>query len=209
MRPMKTEQEARSILLDDWNKNSNGIGIYVASYFTLSEAFIEEFADRLNWEYVSKRQTLSEPFMEKWADKIGWYWVSSYQILSESFIEKWADKLVWEFICASQILSEPFIEKWAHKVNWDVISTDQELSEDFIIKHKDKINFQNLVFNKKVNISYKIHLVSPDKISLKRVKFKPEEIEALIKKKKISLKKLLQSVNSSTLNGITRTVLKI
>jgi hypothetical protein len=66
-----------------------------------------------------------------------------------------------------------------------------------------------LTYNKQVNISYKIYLVSPDKISLKHVKFKPEEIEALIKKKKLSLKKFLQSVNSSTLNGIARTVLKI
>lgn len=209
MKAMKTEQEARNILLDDWNKNSSGIGIYVASAFTLSEAFIEEFADRLNWEYVSKRQILSEPFMEKWAHKIGWYWVSSYQILSEPFIEKWADKLVWDFICSSQTLSEPFIEKWAHKVDWAVISTHQKLSEDFIIKHKDKIKFEYLTYNKQVNISYKIHLASPNEISLKRVKFKPEEIEALIKKKKISLKKILASVNSSTLNGITRTVLKI
>ncbi len=207
MKAMKTEEEARDFLLK--KKVADNLGIYLASYFTLSEAFIEEFADKLNWEYVSKNQKLSEPFIEKWADKINWYWISSYQTLSESFIEKWADKLTWDFICGRQKLSESFIEKWSNKVNWGLISCHQKLSEDFIIKHKDKINFKYLTYDKRKNISYKIYLASSGEINIKSVKFTPEEVEALLKKKKLSLKKVLGSVRNSTLNGLARTILKI
>ena len=36
----------------------------------MSEEFIEEFANRVNWYYVSTNQELSEEFIKKHADKL-------------------------------------------------------------------------------------------------------------------------------------------
>lgn len=36
----------------------------------LSEAFIEEFQNEVDWDYISEYQVLSEDFMRKFKDKI-------------------------------------------------------------------------------------------------------------------------------------------
>ena len=79
---------------------------------------IEEFKDKVNWDYISYYQNLSEEFIEKFKDKVDWYYISCNQNLSEEFIEKFKDKVDWYYISCYQNLSEEFIEKF--KVNADV-----------------------------------------------------------------------------------------
>ena len=105
----------------------------------LSEEFIERNQDVINWDNVSKHQILSEPFIEKYKDSVNWTYISIYQKLSEEFIEKFQDKVDWGYISTYQKLSEEFIEKYKDKVDWDYISTYQTLSEKFIEKYKDKV----------------------------------------------------------------------
>jgi len=84
-------------------------------YQPLSEDFMRENADELNWKNISQFQSLSESFMREFINRIDGTLISQYQILSESFIEEFQDKLYWPNIFSYQILSEPFIKKFKDK----------------------------------------------------------------------------------------------
>ena len=105
----------------------------------LSETFIDEFANYLDWVYISKYKTLSEDFIMKYKDKINWSCISRYQKLSENFIREFQNEVYWSFISQYQILSENFIREFKEKVVWETISIYQKLSEDFIREFKNEV----------------------------------------------------------------------
>ncbi len=114
---------------------------------------IQQFHDKVDWEWISKYQKLSEEFIEKFQDKVEWEWISQYQKLSEQFIEKFQDKVDWDCISINQKLSEEFIEKFQDKIDWFWISQYQNLSEQFIEKFQDKIDWYCISKNPKIKIS--------------------------------------------------------
>ena len=54
----------------------------------LTEDFIREFKDKVNWCYISYYQKLSEDFIREFKNKVNWIWISKYQKLSENFIRE-------------------------------------------------------------------------------------------------------------------------
>ena len=52
----------------------------------LTEDFIREFQDKVDWEYISIYQNLSEDFIKEFQNKVNWRIISKYQKLSEDFI---------------------------------------------------------------------------------------------------------------------------
>ena len=113
---------------------------WISKCQTVSEDFIREFADRVNWCWISRCQKLSEGFIREFADRVNWDWISKCQNLSEDFIREFADRVDWDWISGYQSLSEGFIREFADRVNWYWISKCQKLSESFIKEFKDKIN---------------------------------------------------------------------
>ena len=111
----------------------------ISTYQLLSEDFIREFADRVDWDTISVYQHLSEDFIREFKDKVDWFYISEYQHLSEDFIREFKDRVHWGCISNYQNLSESFIREFADKVNWYWISHYQRLSEDFIREFKDKV----------------------------------------------------------------------
>ena len=107
----------------------------------LTEDFIREFADRVDWEWISQYQHLSEGFIREFADRVYWYWISKYKHLSEDFIREFADELDWVGISLYQRLSEDFIRENKCRVNWHCVSIFQHLSENFIREFKDEVNW--------------------------------------------------------------------
>ena len=132
--------------LDDVNWNQ-------LSYCKLTEPFIREFQNKVDWESISWCQTLSEEFIREFKDEVYWAPISETQKLSESFIREFADMVSWEYISQHQILSEEFIREFADKVDWTGISIYQTLSEDFIREFQDNVNwdyiFENQTLSKK------------------------------------------------------------
>ena len=59
----------------------------VSYYQSLSEKFMEKFADKLNWNYISQKQVMSREFMIKHFDKINTTWAKQYQ-------KNWDDEIV-------------------------------------------------------------------------------------------------------------------
>jgi hypothetical protein len=110
----------------------------ISQYQKLSEEFIKEFQDKVNWESVSIYQKLSEEFIKEFQDKVNWESVSIYQKLSEEFIKEFQDKVDWYFVSANQKLSEEFIKEFQDKVNWESVSRYQRLS----VRFRRKFNLQ-------------------------------------------------------------------
>lgn len=59
----------------------------------LTEAFISQHEDILDWEEISKTQTLNDDMVDKYSSYLDWDSMSKYQILSEYVIGKYSTKL--------------------------------------------------------------------------------------------------------------------
>ena len=54
----------------------------------LTEEYIREFQDKVDWKSISWRQKLSEEFIREFQDKVYWKYISCDQKLSEEFIKE-------------------------------------------------------------------------------------------------------------------------
>ena len=82
----------------------------LSKYPNLTDKFIEEHADWLDWTFIYTYQDLTEEFIEKWKDYIDWEAISSYQKLGDKFILKYKDKLDWWLLTKNQKIA-PYIRK--------------------------------------------------------------------------------------------------
>jgi len=110
----------------------NDVNFNDISYQKLSEDFIREFKDKLNWYRISRYQKLSEDFIREFKNKVNWCEISACQKLSPKFITEFKNEVDWAEISTYQKLSENFIFRFRNYVDWDCISQYQILSEDFI-----------------------------------------------------------------------------
>ena len=61
--------------------------------------------DEVNWSNISRHKKLSEEFIREFQDKINWYFISSrYQKLSEEFIREFQSSIYWGSISNYQKL---------------------------------------------------------------------------------------------------------
>jgi len=67
----------------------------ISIYGKLSENFIREFKNKLNWYYISIYQTLSENFIREMQDKVSWPLLASFHKnnMSKQFILEFQNKL--------------------------------------------------------------------------------------------------------------------
>ena len=63
------------------------------SQMALSDDFIRDFKDRLNWGWISTTLPLNENFIEEFQGFIDWEVVSQYETLSEEFIREFQDEV--------------------------------------------------------------------------------------------------------------------
>ena len=106
----------------------------------MSEDFVNEHVDEVNWYYISEYQKLSEDFIDKYIDKVNWGNISMYQKLSEDFINEHVDEVDWYYISEYQKLSEDFINKHTDKIYWNYISKYQVITPEFADKYNININ---------------------------------------------------------------------
>lgn len=117
----------------------------------LTEDYIKENCNILDWEYISRYAKLSEPFIREFIDRVDWNQISLCQKLSEKFMRDYTDKLVWLWIPITQELSEGFIRDFADRLNWKDISQYQKLSKEFIIEFKQRLEKEYLLKNKYIS----------------------------------------------------------
>ena len=61
----------------------------------LTEDFIREYQDSVDWTLISTHQKLSEPFIREFKDKLGWWCISRFQTLSEDFMKEFCNEIFW------------------------------------------------------------------------------------------------------------------
>jgi len=129
-------------LEDDSNFNAREIN-KILSYFSVSEDFINEFRDQIDWEHLILTQTLSEDFIENNLDKIEIQLLFSFHTLSEDFLLTYAsEERLWTILSLKQKLSQEFIERNADKVDWSALSYNASLKnvkDETLLKHKSKL----------------------------------------------------------------------
>ena len=116
----ETTSETIKNHLSFFEKYDNFFFILSYSNIKLSESFMLEFSDKLNWNYLSFYQNLSESFVEKHIDKVNFENYIIKHIVSENFIEKHINMLTdacWNIISKFYPLSQSFKEKYADKLN--------------------------------------------------------------------------------------------
>ena len=96
----------------DWNNQS----FYVKN--KLSEDFIREFKDKVNWKYISEYQKLSEKFIREFKWKVDWICISKKQRLSERFIREFKNRVDWDMIFEYQKLSKEFKEEFKKELTF-------------------------------------------------------------------------------------------
>jgi len=112
----------------------------------LSETFITNISinlDKKHWKSISKYQTLSEDFIRKYRNNIDWYYVSKYQKLSDKFVIEFREKLNCVKVLKHQRIS-PYVIKsfnFLEYYEWKCISKYQKLTSDFIIEFYEKLHW--------------------------------------------------------------------
>ncbi len=64
-------------------------------YQKLSENFIREFQDKVNWYNISIIKNYQKISSIEFKDKVNWNDISKYQKLSENFIREFQNKVNW------------------------------------------------------------------------------------------------------------------
>lgn len=110
--------------------------------FEITNQWITEHWNHINWHELSKSPYFSEELIDKYLYFVDWQEVSCRTDLSEQFLDKWKDRIDWENYLTynSPELSSEFI--FSHNINWNLISYHaSRLSETFIREYKDYINW--------------------------------------------------------------------
>ena len=113
---------------------------------TLNENFIRELikdgtlTEEVIKESLSCFHPLSERFMSEFADKLEWIYISSAQKMSEEFMNRWEYKLDFQFLPQYRPLSNEFIERYENRWNWLTIAEKQKNIAGYLIeRHKDEM----------------------------------------------------------------------
>lgn len=109
----------------------------------LTEQFIEENKDDLNWKHIVKWIDLSEPFIEKFADRLTWDYILLYQtqITDEFILKHKNDFKHWDYLGVYRETSIDLAYKILDKINWPAYSAEGKMSEDFMREFKDKLDW--------------------------------------------------------------------
>ena len=76
------------------------------SYYTTNSAIV--------WETISKDYELDDDFIREFADKLDWFWLSCKQKLSKDIAREFSDRIVWRIFNNWENRKEFREIKWNH-----------------------------------------------------------------------------------------------
>jgi hypothetical protein len=152
----------------------------ISHTYDLTEEFLDEHFDKINWriacenqqlplsflrkhindlempwELISRHQKITEEIANEFVDVLIWKEISMYQIdliknCSDDFLRMHKNRLDWGYISAIRDMTEDAIEEFSKYVHWTLISWEQNISVEFFIKHIDKLDMYFLSMNVKL-----------------------------------------------------------
>ncbi len=118
----------------------------------VSDEMIQSIISAKAWSEISGNFGLTEEMLERYADKLNWNEVSKNSEIhwTVKLIEKWADRLNWEELSESSndyLLTPDVIAYFVNRWNWRVLSRNNSLKLDytFIDRFIDKWDWSELI----------------------------------------------------------------
>ncbi len=118
----------------------------------VSDEMIQSIISAKAWDEISGNFGLTEEMLERYADKLNWNEVSKNSEIhwTVKLIEKWADRLNWEELSESSndyLLTPDVIAYFVNRWNWRVLSRNHSLKLDytFIDRFIDKWDWSELI----------------------------------------------------------------
>ena len=118
----------------------------------VSDEMIQSIISAKAWDEISGNFGLTEEMLERYADKLNWNEVSKNSEIhwTVKLIEKWADRLNWEELSESSndyLLTPDVIAYFVNRWNWRVLSRNNSLKLDytFIDRFIDKWDWSELI----------------------------------------------------------------
>jgi len=99
--------------------------------------------------YILKYTIVTEEFLDEFGDKIGWEFIGCIVKLTNNIIKKHANKFVLEDLLLNQELSEEIIILFLNKIFENryriaLLIRFQKLSKNFIINHRDVLLYDDI-----------------------------------------------------------------
>jgi hypothetical protein len=118
----------------------------VYKQYWVSDKFIEENANWINWDLLCMYQPLKPKLVEKYHLDIDFDKLVSYQKVSQKILLKFREDIDVDNLVKYQPLTEKFIEKYhdLFEMCWSNIVFYQQLSLQFLIDHKNKFEIDDL-----------------------------------------------------------------
>lgn len=118
----------------------------------VSDEMIQSIISAKAWSDISGNFGLTEEMLERYADKLNWNEVSKNSEIhwTVKLIEKWADRLNWEELSESGnefLLTPDVIAYFVNRWNWRALSRNSNLKLDFtfIDRFIDKWDWAELI----------------------------------------------------------------
>jgi len=140
------------------------IGIYdILKKYTVSEEFLRHYIENRyiagpNWWPVHS-QKLSEQFIRDFRDKLDWLWICIHQNLTESFMREMKDYVRWNTAAEYQKMSSDFILEFVDRLNYyclvknkhkDMKKLSELLIYEISLRIDEKIFEDTFIKNKKI-----------------------------------------------------------
>ncbi len=130
----------------------------------MSDEFLRHYMEKgridgYDLDILAGVQFLTESFIRDYQDGLDWMRVCIKQHLSESFMMEMENRVLWNYAAENQVMSEQFILDNAHRLNYYCLVKNRvgvKLSDNLIYELSDRINkdiFEE-VFIKKGRISF-------------------------------------------------------
>lgn len=113
----------------------------IPQYQVLTEDFMRDFKDKLDWDTISLCQTLGSTFIDEFADLLNWSIMSETQMLTIDQMQNYAPNLHWNGVSKFQVLTPEFIVKYKHMLNWDSLPQYQTITAEILSKCKSYANW--------------------------------------------------------------------
>lgn len=125
------EHAVRTVLNYIIDNNEMDIGLLCCFsspniYKHVTESFLRQFADYVDWERAEINFKFSEDFIKEELPIKNWMNISIYQTLSENFIHEFRDRVDWDEVSRHQVMSVEFMKKHRKEVNWEIAIIYQE-----------------------------------------------------------------------------------
>ena len=112
---------------------------------TLTEEFIRNNKNKINWFYISKDQKLNENFIREFQDKVYWKEISKYQKLSNKFLIEFKNKVNWFYLLK--------------KYGYNLAINNSNISGKYILYYKiisNNFNSDYLELNEFIDLAIKL-----------------------------------------------------